>query len=111
MRRLIGIFVIGLLSFVFAIAVGAQNFVPPTQLHLTYPPLQHTTTSDRLFFIGTAPKDGNVSINGKAISRTDKGHFAPSLPLQLGENSFAIKYVDSTGDRKSERQINVKVLR
>ncbi len=111
MRRLIGIFVIGLLSFVVAIATDAQNFVPPTQLHLTYPPLQHVTTSDRLFFIGTAPKDGDVTINGKPISRSEAGHFAPSLPLALGENNFAIKYVNGTGDRSSERQINVKVLR
>ncbi|GBO56595.1 N-acetylmuramoyl-L-alanine amidase [Pseudanabaena sp. lw0831] len=111
MRRLIGIFVIGLLSFVLAIAAGAQNFVPPTQLHLTYPPLRHITTSDRLFFIGTAPKDGNFSINGKPISRSEAGHFAPSLPLQLGENNFAIKYVNGKGDLSSERQINVKVLR
>lgn len=111
MRRLIGIFVIGMLSFFLATATGAQNFVPPTQLHLTYPPLQHKTTSDRLFFIGTAPKDGKVSINGKPIERSDAGHFAPSLPLALGENKFEIKYVDATGDRRNERQINVKVLR
>ncbi len=111
MRRLIGILVIGLLSFVFAIATNAQPFVPPSQLHLTYPPLQHTTTSDRLFFIGTAPKDGNVSINGKPISRSEAGHFAPSLPLQLGENDFEIKYVNTAGDRNSERQIKVKVVR
>jgi N-acetylmuramoyl-L-alanine amidase len=111
MRRLIGILVIGVLSFVFAIATNAQPFVPPSQLHLTYPPLQHTTTSDRLFFIGTAPKDGNVSINGKPISRSEAGHFAPSLPLQLGENDFEIKYVNTAGDRNSERQIKVKVVR
>ncbi|MBD2318082.1 N-acetylmuramoyl-L-alanine amidase [Phormidium tenue] len=111
MRRLIGIFVIGMLSFFLATATGAQNFVPPTQLHLTYPPLQHKTTSDRLFFIGTAPKDGKVSINGNAIERSDAGHFAPSLPLAFGENKFEIKYVDATGDRRNERQINVKVLR
>ena len=111
MRRLIGIFVIGMLSFFLATATGAQNFVPPTQLHLTYPPLQHKTTSDRLFFIGTAPKDGKVSINGNPIERSDAGHFAPSLPLAFGENKFEIKYVDATGDRRNERQINVKVLR
>ena len=111
MRRLIGIFVIGLLSFFLATSTGAQNFVPPTQLHLTYPPLQHKTTSDRLFFIGTAPKDGKVSINGNPIERSDAGHFAPSLPLALGENKFELKYVDATGDRRNERQINVKVLR
>ena len=111
MRRLIGIFVVAMLSLIFALATGAQGFSPPTQLHLTYPPLQHTTTSDRLFFIGTAPKDGNVSINGKPISRSDAGHFVPSLPIALGENNFNVKYVDLAGDRNSERQINVKVLR
>ncbi len=111
MRRLIGLFVVGMLSFMFATAIGAQNFIPPSQLHLTYPPVQHTTVSDRLFFIGTAPKDGNVSINGKVISRSDAGHFAPSLPLQLGENNFEIKYISTNGDRQNERQIQVKVLR
>ena len=119
MRRLIGIFIIAMLSFIVATATNAQinaqtnaqSFSPPSQLHLTYPPLQHSTTSDRLFFIGTAPKDGNVSINDKLISRSTAGHFAPSLPLQFGENTFNIKYINLSGDRNSERQINVKVLR
>ncbi len=111
MRRLIGIFLIGILSFIFAASTGAQPFVPPSQLHLTYPPLQHTTTSDRLFFIGTAPKNGNVSINGKVISRSAAGHFAPSLPLQIGENVFKIQYTSSGSDRNSDKQIIVKVLR
>ncbi len=111
MRRQIGIFLIGMLSFFMATATSAQNFIPPTQLHLTYPPLQHTTTSDRLFFIGTAPKDGQVSINGKVISRSTAGHFAPSLPLRTGENIFQIKYTNPTGDRNSEKEITVKVVR
>ena len=115
MRRLIGIFIIAMLSFIVATATNAQtnvqSFSPPSQLHLTYPPLQHSTTSDRLFFIGTAPKDGNVSINDKLIPRSTAGHFAPSLPLQFGENTFNIKYINLAGDRNSERQINVNVLR
>ena len=115
MRRLIGIFITTMLSFIVATATNAQtnvqSFSPPSQLHLTYPPLQHSTTSDRLFFIGTAPKDGNVSINDKLIPRSTAGHFAPSLSLQFGENNFNIKYINLAGDRNSERQINVKVLR
>jgi N-acetylmuramoyl-L-alanine amidase len=115
MRRLIGIFVFAILSFVIATASGSlgysEEFSPPSQLHLTYPPLQHTTTSDRLFFIGTAPLDGNVSINDKLISRSEAGHFAPSLPLELGENIFKIKYISLARDRNRDRQINVKVLR
>ncbi|BBC23947.1 N-acetylmuramoyl-L-alanine amidase [Pseudanabaena sp. ABRG5-3] len=111
MRRQIGIFLIGIFSFFVATATNAQNFVPPTQLHLTYPPLQHITNSDRLFFIGTAPKDGQVSINGKVISRSTAGHFAPSLPLRIGENIFQIKYANPTEDRDSEKEITVKVVR
>ena len=115
MQRLIGNLVIVILSFIAAIALNlsteAQNFTPPTQLHLTYPPLQHTTTSDRLFFIGTAPKDGIVSINGKTIDRSEMGHFAPSLPLQIGENTFNLQYKSPDGDRSNDRQINVKVIR
>ncbi|OIP73527.1 MAG: N-acetylmuramoyl-L-alanine amidase [Oscillatoriales cyanobacterium CG2_30_44_21] len=114
MRRLIGIFLIGMLSFLAAKSLSAQTpnqeFIPPKGLHLTYPPLQHQTTSDRLFFIGTAPKNGNVSINDKLIQRSDAGHFAPSLPLQLGENNFNIEYAEGTGDHPPEK-INVKVIR
>jgi N-acetylmuramoyl-L-alanine amidase len=99
------------LSFFMASATSAQNFVSPTQLHLTYPPLQHTTNNDRLFFIGTAPKDGQVSINGKVISRSTAGHFAPSLPLRIGENIFQIKYTNPKGDRNSDKEITVKVVR
>ncbi|PZU95354.1 MAG: N-acetylmuramoyl-L-alanine amidase [Pseudanabaena sp.] len=114
MRRLIGIFLIGILSFLAATSLSAQTpnqeFIPPTGLHLTYPPLQHRTISDRLFFIGTAPKNGNVSINGKLIQRSSAGHFAPSLPLQLGENNFNIEYTEGTGDQLKEK-INVKVIR
>lgn len=111
MRRQIGIFLIGTLSFFIATTTSAQNFVPPSQLHLTYPPLQHTTNTDRLFFIGTAPKDGQVSINDKVIPRNAAGHFAPSLPLRIGENIFRIKYANPTGDRNSDKEITVKVVR
>ncbi len=111
MRRQIGTLLIGTLSFFMASATSAQNFVSPTQLHLTYPPLQHTTNNDRLFFIGTAPKDGQVSINGKVISRSTAGHFAPSLPLRIGENIFQIKYTNPKGDRNSDKEITVKVVR
>jgi len=99
------------LNITLNLSTEAQNFTPPTQLHLTYPPLQHTTTSDRLFFIGTAPKDGTVSINDRTISRSEAGHFAPSLPLQIGENIFNLNYASPDGDRSRDRQINVKVIR
>ncbi len=61
-------------------------------LSVAYPPDNHETTSDKIFFIGTAPPEGEVTINGQTVDRSDAGHFAPSLPLQLGENLFTLKY-------------------
>ena len=61
-------------------------------LKVVYPPTNHKTTSDKIFFIGTAPETGQVFINGKPITRSKSGHFAPSLPLQIGENSFTIRH-------------------
>ena len=61
-------------------------------LFLTYPPAQHETTADRIFLIGTAPPTGEVRVNGQPISRSAAGHFAPSVPLQLGPNRFTLRY-------------------
>lgn len=61
-------------------------------LYVAYPPPNHKTTSDRIFFIGSAAPDGDVSINGQIIQRSKGGHFAPTLPLELGENTFIISY-------------------
>jgi N-acetylmuramoyl-L-alanine amidase len=63
-------------------------------LSVAYPADHYETTSDQIFLIGTAPPSGKVTVNGKAINRSDAGHFAPSFPLQLGENSFTLKYQD-----------------
>ncbi|MEM6753650.1 MAG: N-acetylmuramoyl-L-alanine amidase [Cyanobacteria bacterium P01_C01_bin.38] len=63
-------------------------------LKVVYPPTNHKTTSDKIFFIGTAPPTGQVLINGKPISRSADGHFAPSFPLQIGENTFTIRHQD-----------------
>jgi len=83
---LIAMTVLLLLWLVSPKALTAQG------LHLSYPPNGHQTTSDRVFFIGTAPPRGKVTINGQPVPRSEYGHFAPSLPLQLGENVFRLKY-------------------
>ncbi|WNN88830.1 N-acetylmuramoyl-L-alanine amidase [Gloeocapsopsis dulcis] len=70
---------------------------------VVYPPNEHQTTSERIFLIGTAPSDGEVLINGKAIARSRAGHFAPSFPLQLGDNIFTLRY--------QNQQLQVKVTR
>ena len=70
--------------FVFTPAAMAELFV-------AYPPINHTTVSDRIFFIGTGDPGRAVLINGERIvDRSSAGHFAPTLPLAVGENQFTI---------------------
>jgi N-acetylmuramoyl-L-alanine amidase len=61
-------------------------------LFVAYPPDGHETTSAQIFLIGTAPIQDEVTVNGVAIDRSPAGHFAPSLPLQVGENLLTLKY-------------------
>ncbi len=61
-------------------------------LHLTYPPQNHETTASKIFLIGTAPASGTVLVNGQAITRNRAGHFAPTFPLQVGDNRFTLRY-------------------
>ena len=72
-------------------------------LFIAYPPAAHQTTADKIFLIGSAPPAGEVLVNGKAIARSPAGNFAPSFPLQLGENRFTVRYQD--------REIQIKVTR
>jgi N-acetylmuramoyl-L-alanine amidase len=78
--------------------------IPNPELKVVYPPPNHETLSDRIFFIGTAPANIPVTINGKTIrDRSSAGHFAPTLPLQLGENTFIL--------RAQEQTLTLKVTR
>lgn len=77
--------------------------VARAELQVVYPPPNHTTTADRIFFIGTGTPEQPVLINGEPIqSRSPAGHFAPSLPLNLGVNSFTL----SQGEERLEITIN-----
>lgn len=72
--------------------VGSHPVAAQQKLFLAYPPLQHETTSSKIFLIGTAPPGGTVTVNGQAIARNAAGHFAPSVPLQLGVNPLRLRY-------------------
>jgi N-acetylmuramoyl-L-alanine amidase len=66
-------------------------------LKVVYPIPKHETTADRIFLIGTAPPDAEVTVNGKAIrDRSPAGHFSPSIPLQIGENTITLRYKAQT---------------
>ncbi len=71
-------------------------------LNLVYPPTNAQTASDKIFFLGTAPPDAQVFINDKPLERSPSGHFAPSFPLQLGDNLFTVRY------KTQEIKIDVK---
>ena len=60
-------------------------------LSVVYPPEEHETTAEQIFIIGTSSPSTEVLINGEAIKRSPQGHFAPSFPLQLGENIFTLR--------------------
>ncbi|HLO84311.1 MAG TPA: N-acetylmuramoyl-L-alanine amidase [Nostocaceae cyanobacterium] len=70
-------------------------------LVVVFPPTNHQTSTEKIFFIGTAPPTGQVLINGQPVKRSQAGHFAPSFPLQPGENLFTVRY------QNQERQIKV----
>jgi N-acetylmuramoyl-L-alanine amidase len=92
-----------ILGWVLLGTVIASPVMAEQPLSVVYPPPNHKTTADRIFFIGTAPPSGEVLVNGKAIARSGAGHFAPSFPLQLGENLFTLRY--------KNQQLQLKVTR
>lgn len=74
-------------------AVSVSSVASAAQpLFVAYPADGYETTATQIFLIGTAPASGEVTINGQKIERSDAGHFAPSVPLQLGKNVFNLRY-------------------
>lgn len=95
MRKFLGLALLG--AMITSPAWAEQS------LFLAYPPADHQTTAEQIFFIGTAPGSGEVLMNGKVIKRSPAGHFAPSFPLQVGENLFTLRY--------QNQDVEVKVTR
>lgn len=87
-----------LLGGIIPISVSAQT---EQSLFLAYPPPEHQTSSEKIFLIGTASPEGKVEINGKTIERSPGGHFAPSFPLEIGDNIFTLRH------RKEELEIKI----
>ncbi|MEM8831418.1 MAG: N-acetylmuramoyl-L-alanine amidase [Cyanobacteria bacterium P01_G01_bin.19] len=95
---------LGLTASTSIVLTTALSVKAESPLSIIYPPLEHTTVAEKIFFIGTAPPQQPVFINGKAVeNRSNSGHFAPSLPLEVGENKFRIRYEDE--------EIEIKVFR
>lgn len=91
----------------FLLVLGGSGLHPSraaSSLFLAYPPDRHETTSEQIFLIGTARPTGQVVVNGRAIPRSAEGHFAPSVPLNLGDNTVTITYQNQALQRHIRRQ-------
>lgn len=75
-------------------------------LYLAYPPNNHQTVSDKIFFIGSASPTNKVTINNQTIQRSKTGNFAPTFPLKMGDNLFTIRANQQTIQRKITRLPN-----
>jgi N-acetylmuramoyl-L-alanine amidase len=100
---------LGLSSIVFSVAAMGGTTIVSTlvstasvawaeeqPLFVAYPSNGHETSAPQIFLIGTAPPEGEVTVNGQRINRSPAGHFAPSFPLEFGENVFTLQYQDQT---------------
>jgi N-acetylmuramoyl-L-alanine amidase len=94
MKKLLGLV---LFNFLFTSSIALAQ----EPLLVVFPPTNYQTSTEKIFFIGTAPSQGQVLINGKLINRSKAGHFSPSFPLQLGENIFKVRY------QNQEREIKI----
>nr|WP_230967964.1 N-acetylmuramoyl-L-alanine amidase [Nostoc sp. WHI] len=72
-------------------------------LVVVFPQTNYQTSAEKIFFLGSAPLNGQVLINGKPITRSKAGHFSPSFPLQLGENLFTVRHFN--------QELQIKVTR
>jgi N-acetylmuramoyl-L-alanine amidase len=93
-KNLLGLVILG------CILTSSVALAEPS-LIVVFPQTNYQTSAQKIFFLGTAPPDGQVSINNKPITRSKAGHFSPSLPLQLGKNLFTVRH------RNQELQIKV----
>ncbi|MFN6465171.1 MAG: N-acetylmuramoyl-L-alanine amidase [Nostoc sp. DedVER02] len=96
MKNLLGLVILG------CILTSSVALAEPS-LIVVFPQTNYQTSSQKIFFLGTAPPDGEVLINGKPITRSKAGHFSPSFPLQLGENLFTV--------RRQNQELKIKVIR
>lgn len=78
------------------IVTSPQPSLAGEALKVVYPANEHQTTATQIFLIGTAPPKGDVTVNGKVIDRSPTGNFAPSFPLDIGDNTFNLQYGNQT---------------
>ena len=104
MKRFLGLAALTDILLVGGMMVASLSAQAESPLSVVYPPPEHETVAEKIFFIGTASPQEPVFINGQEIdNRSQAGHFAPSLPLKIGENVFVI--------RQEDQEIELKIIR
>ena len=104
MKRFLGVAVLTDVLLMGSMLTAPISVRAESPLTVVYPPPKHETTAEKIFFIGTGSVDEPVLINGREVeNRSKSGHFAPSLPLELGENTFVI--------RQEDRKIKLDITR
>jgi N-acetylmuramoyl-L-alanine amidase len=104
MKRFLGVAVLTDILLIGSMMATSLPVKAESSLSVVYPPPKHETSAEKIFFIGTASPNEPVLINGKEVkNRSASGHFAPSLPLKIGENIFVI--------RQENKKIKIKVTR
>ena len=83
---------LGILGGITIACLAAAPLIAAESLYVSYPPADYQTAADRIFVIGSAPSDGQVSIDHKPVPRSQKGHFASVFNLKVGKNTFNINY-------------------
>jgi hypothetical protein len=63
MKKLLGLV---LFNFLFTSSIALAQ----EPLLVVFPPTNYQTSTEKIFFIGTAPSQGQVLINGKLINRS-----------------------------------------
>lgn len=104
MRKSLKLFILTLTLIVcYQIVILAQS---ERVLFLAYPPNNHQTVAEKIFFIGSASPTHKVTINNQPIQHSKTGNFAPSFPLKIGENKFTIHHNKQTIQRNITRLSN-----
>ncbi len=83
---------LGISSSLPIVCLLAAPIAAESSLYISYPPADYQTATDKIFVIGSAPSEGEVSINNKPVPRSKKGHFASVFNLKVGKNTFEIDY-------------------
>ena len=96
MKNLLGLVILGCI-LTSSVALAESSLI------VIFPQTNYQTSAQKIFFLGTAPPDGQVLINSKPITRSKAGHFSPSFPLQLGENLFTVRH--------DNQELQIKVTR